>query len=708
MKLLVSLFLLAFLLLVASARVVHKVTPLEKVIELLEKTRDEAAAEGQQEAKDYDEFACFCKEQADNKLYAIGKSKEKIEAQTAKIEALDAEITQLNGKIEALNKHKTQLESEQQKADEQRASEFVVYSDAEKQLAITISKVEDAVEALEESKQEMSDSKLNLAQVRTEIKKAVTSKASAVDPKRLEAFLDAFDTEMAASSKPHASQYKSNGIIATLKGLLKQFKQNKVDLDTEEAGTRNAYEMAKQAKENTIKFTGQDIEEKSSLEQDKSKEKQQTEQARKEETEDMNADQTFLDDLTTQCEDKAKTFDQRSNTRVAELTAIAKALEILKSGAQPNYDANGKLTMLIQQHVVNSQMHQGVTQQKPQSQVQNEELSFVQLRGSENGPSKAGMEVLTYLSRKANVLSSPTLSMLAVKVQLELGKDHFVKVRGMIKDLIEKLEADAESEAGQKSFCDENMAKATSDRDAAIGNVETQTANIDQAESTLAKLVEEIDELGNSIADLRKGLFEQTELREAEKAENMKTIEDSTAGLSAVDGAIKVLKEFYEGAFIQQKFVPAKADSEGNTVADLAPDTATEDYHGNQDAAKGIFGLLEVIKSDFERTIETTKADEEKADAEFEEFTAASKQDLEEKGKSKKDNEKKKTDTESDLTDFKDQLKDEQKNLADAKEELEKLKPVCVDTGMDWEERRARQKQEIEALKEALDILSEI
>jgi hypothetical protein len=705
---LVLFLLLALLDFTTGARVVHKVTPVEKVIELLEKTRDEAAAEGQQEAKDYDEFACFCKEQADNKLYAIGKSKEKIEAQTIKIEALDAEILQLTGKIKALTKHKTQLENEQKDADEARASEFVIYSDAEKQLAFTISKVEGAIEALEASKEGMKDSKLNLAQIRTEIKDAATSKALTVDPKRLEAFLDAFDGEMdAADQKPHASKYKSNGIIATLKGLLKQFKQDKVELDTQEADTRNAYEMAKQAKENTIKFTVKDIEEKSSLEQDKSKEKRQTEQAKKEETEDMNADQAFLDDLTTQCEDKAKTFDQRSNTRVAELTAIAKALEILKSGAQPNYDANGKLTMLIQEHVATSSSHtQLPTEQK--LRVPDKDISFVQLSDTTKGPSKTGLEALTYLTRKANYLSSPTLSMLAVKVQLELGKDHFVKVRSMIKDLVEKLEADAESEAGQKGFCDDNMAKATSDRDAAIGKVETQTANIDQAESDVAKLVEEIDELGTSIADLRKGHFEATELRKAEKAENMKTIDDSTAGLAAVEGAIKVLKEFYEGAFVQQKFVPAGADREGNTVADLAPDTATEDYHGNQDAAKGIFGMLEVIQSDFKRTIETTKTDEEQADAEFEESTAATKTDLEEKEKSKKDKEKKKMDTESDLVDFKDQLKDAQKNLGDAKEELEKLKPMCVDTGMDWEERRARQKQEIEALKEALDILSEI
>merc|ERR1719451_225713 len=275
----------------------------------------------------------------------------------------------------------------------------------------------------------------------------------------------------------------------------------------------------------------------------------------------------------------------------------------------------------------------------------------------------------------------------------------------MIKDLIAKLEADAEAEASQKAFCDEEMEKATTARDEAIGAVEESTADIDEAESKIAKLTEEIDTLSKEIADLRKSLFEATELRAKEKAENEKTIADSEAGLEAVKNAISVLKDFYDNAFIQ--FVPKNAGRDGKTVSDLAPDTFSGEYKGNQDAAKGIFGLLEVIQSDFERTIETTKKEEEDAQAEFEAYEKETNDSIEEKGKTKKDKETEKEDTEADLVGFKEDLKTAQEKLADAKEELEKLKPLCVDTGMSWKERRARQKQEIEALKQALAILED-
>merc|ERR1719262_1933457 len=244
-----------------------------------------------------------------------------------------------------------------------------------------------------------------------------------------------------------------------------------------------------------------------------------------------------------------------------------------------------------------------------------------------------------------------------VRVSLEesLGKDHFVKVRGIIKDLVKKLEADAEAEATQKEYCDKEMANALSARDDAIVGIEEQTATIDKKKSEIADLVAEIEDLGNQIAALRKGLFEAEELRAEEKAENEKTLADAEEGLKNIKMAIKVLKEFYEG-FIQ--FTPAGAGRVGKTVGDLAPDAGFDgEYGGNQGAAKGIFGFLEVIQSDFERSIKETEEAEEKAQSEHDEYKEETETDIEEKSKTKKDKEKEKEETEGELVEAQDELK---------------------------------------------------
>merc|ERR1719240_517448 len=145
-----------------------------------------------------------------------------------------------------------------------------------------------------------------------------------------------------------------------------------------------------------------------------------------------------------------------------------------------------------------------------------------------------------------------------------MKEDHFVKVRGMIKDLIAKLEADAAAEADQKGWCDEEMEKATTSRDENIGAMEGDLAS---------KLSAEIQELLSEIAELNKGLNEATQLRGKEKMENKKTLADANAGLAVVTKAMKILKDFYDNAFVQTgaHYKPPKGDASGNTVGDLAP-----------------------------------------------------------------------------------------------------------------------------------------
>merc|ERR1719428_914942 len=280
----------------------------------------------------------------------------------------------------------------------------------------------------------------------------------------------------------------------------------------------------------------------------------------------------------------------------------------------------------------------------------------------------------------------------------------------MIKDMVAKLEADAAAEGDQKAWCDSEMEKATSKRDENIGSMEGDLAAKTKAESTIAKLKEEIQDLLNEISELNKSLAEATELRRKEQAENTKQLAEATAGLAGVKKAMKILKDFYDNAFVQTdaSYKPPKGDASGNTVGDLAPDTFSGDFAGNQDAASGIIGQLDVIKSDFEGTIDATKSAESDADSEFNDFKSESESDISEKEDSVKTKQGEVRDTTADLTGFKEDLKEHTELKAEALKELAKLKPACVDTGSDYDEKVARREQEIESLKNAYVILDEM
>merc|ERR1719161_2597986 len=280
----------------------------------------------------------------------------------------------------------------------------------------------------------------------------------------------------------------------------------------------------------------------------------------------------------------------------------------------------------------------------------------------------------------------------------------------MIKDLVAKLEADASAEADQKAWCDEEMEKSTSKRDENIGAMEGDLAAKSTAEAKIAQLKEEIQTLLEEIAELNKSLNEATELRGKEKADNTKTLADATAGLAGVTKAMKILKDFYDNALIQTKtqYKPPKGDASGMTVGDLAPDSFSGDFSGNQDAATGIIGHLDVIKSDFEGTIDATKAAEDEAESEFDSFKSESEADISSKEGDIKTKEGEVASTTGDLADYKSDLKTHTELKADALQELAKLQPACVDTGSDYAEKVARREQEIESLKNAYVIFDEM
>merc|ERR1719482_911731 len=166
------------------------------------------------------------------------------------------------------------------------------------------------------------------------------------------------------------------------------------------------------------------------------------------------------------------------------------------------------------------------------------DLSFLQKPNSAFLQSRAQRKIILhkvmgYLHKQAKSLKSNALGSLMIQMK----EDHFVKVRGMIKDMISKLEEDAAAEGDQKAWCDSEMEKATSKRDENIGNIEGDLAAKTKAESNIAKLKEEIQTLTEEIAEATKSLNEATALRKKEKADNLKALADATQGLEGVKKA---------------------------------------------------------------------------------------------------------------------------------------------------------------------------
>merc|ERR1719265_2553888 len=237
-------------------------------------------------------------------------------------------------------------------------------------------------------------------------------------------------------------------------------------------------------------------------------------------------------------------------------------------------------------------------------------------------------------------------------------------------------------------------------RESKTADAETLRAQIEENGATIAKLSEDIAELSGAIGVLDKAVADQTAARDEEKAKNEEAIADAKAAQTAVAQATTVLKEFYA------KAADATALVQTNGPAEDAPETFSAPFKGNQDAAGGVMGMLEVVQSDFARLETETTAAEAESEKEYKAFMADSAEQKAVKSQSVKHKSTKKQETESALAEAKRDLEGTQEELDAALAYYEKLKPSCVNTGVSYEERVARRKEEIESLQEALKILS--
>ena len=492
--------------------------------------------------------------------------------------------------------------------------------------------------------------------------------------------------KLAQPGSGEADQYSfhSNDIISLLEDLKDKFTANKNELDQAEFESKAEFDSKIVDLENEKQFDEKDKAEKEALQQKKTDEEAKAKEDRMQEQADYDADSAFLVTLTADCEQKAKTFDQRSTTRSGELTAISEAMGALKEGVKPNYGANKK-------------------------------LSFLQLGSGRNSATevqkaRSVRKVAEFLIQKARKFHSGILSTAALRI--ETSEDHFVKVRTLIKDLLAKLKDDAEKEAEQKSFCDKAMKAAVSKRDANQAGVEASTAKLAELDAEDKQLQQEIADLSAGIAANQKAKKEATELREKEKAENEQTVEESEAGKKAVEFALSTLKEFYggnAGNFMQvaPRNAAANMDRSGKTVADLAPEVADSNYKGSQAASGGIIGLLEVILSDFDRTIETVSNDEEAAATEYDSFVSETDADTTAKEKSTDTKKARRVEIEEEITIQTDLQTEAEGDLKDANDELSVLHTSCVAGEETYADRVEARNKEIEALKEAHSILED-
>jgi chromosome segregation ATPase len=268
------------------------------------------------------------------------------------------------------------------------------------------------------------------------------------------------------------------------------------------------------------------------------------------------------------------------------------------------------------------------------------------------------------------------------------ASDPFVKIRGMVEDMIAKLLQEAAEEATQKAFCDTELKESNTAKAEKEGKLDKVNSRLEAATSTTSTLTEEVATLSGEIAENDAALKTATDVRQKEKAEFLVVEKDLSESQEACAAATEVLREYYEGASLVQtgQKTASQTDEQGD--------------------GSGILGMLEVAESDFATGLAEARTVEKQSQTEYDKLAADSKmlkttKELEIKGKQSEV--KSLSVTITDLSSDKEALTGE---LDAVLAYLDKLKPQCEVKVPSYAERKAAREQEIEGLKNALEVLA--
>jgi len=420
-------------------------SPISKVVDMLSELKMKIIMERKEAQRLFEETAKMCSDRSKQLEYEIktgGSDKGELEAsiadETANLMALEAKVEELADNIAT-------DESDLKSATEIRQREATDFTAQEKELMEVATTIERAIGILEREKQKNSASLLQQTKDITSVAQALNrlvdaTGMSTAEGKRLAALVQSFQETQnsddgAASGSPDPAVYegKSDDIITTLENLLAKAEAKLSELRTAETSARHNYESMKLSLGDEISLTNRAMD---AAQKNKAESKERKAIAIgewKTTTQDLKSDTEALDDLKQKCAAKKQDFEAGMRSRTEEIKAFEQALLILAKMAT---GANS--------------ITYGV-----------DHFSFLQ--GSiVSRTDLINFEAVRFVRDLASKINAPSLAQLAFRMAAAMRSSHtqdsFAKVRGLITDMIAKLQAQAEAEAKLKEHCDKEMA----------------------------------------------------------------------------------------------------------------------------------------------------------------------------------------------------------------------------------------------------------
>jgi len=654
--------------------------PIGSVLQLLDELAAKITKDGEAEATAYQEYVEWCDDTAKNTDFAIETAQKEKARLVAQIAELSSDIAMAGSKIDGLAGSIAVGEAELKDATTIREKEAADFAASESELVDAIDTLGRAIGILSK---EMAKNPAAFAQMNTgsaaNLVKALGAVLDAAafpsqDQAKLTALVQSQQTEDAddlAFGAPSAAAYKthSSGILDVLEDLREKAEGQLSDLRTAESNNKHNFEMLKQSLQDQSAADTKDMEHEKAAKMIATEFKSAAESDLGATSKSLASSKQQLATAHATCLSVASDHEETVAARKEELGVIAEAKKIL---------------------------------QETVSGAVSQTYSLLQIQTRSD---LVGAEVVTAVKHLAKEQHSAALAQLASRISAVLrfgsaGGDPFAKVKGLIQDMIARLESEAGADATEKAYCDEQLAKTKEKKGELEADIAKMTSRIDKAAARSAQLKEDVQTLEAELAALARDQAEMDRIRQESHADYETAKADLELGLSGVRKAMGLLRDYFGGS-------ASLLQDDANLGGFMQQPAAPQTHSKAQGAGESIINILQVCESDFASNLAKEETEEADAQSEYEKVSqenAVVKKTKEQDVKYKSQEAKSQDKTAAEYSADRETANSELSAVLDY---FGKIKDRCIAKPETYASRKARREAEIMGLKQALSILED-
>jgi len=639
--------------------------PVTKVINLLKDMISQLEQQAKEDQDLFDTMDCWCKTNRKEKKKAIADGKTSIANLESSIQSLIALSDRLGTELKDLKKEVAESQAALDKATALRQKQLAEFNAEEKDMLESISALKSAIEVL--SKHQASAflqvQTRHYVGVQAKVGDTMTRHSELISSVLTKSQRDLINTFVQSDGPAFSSKYEnqSGQIIGILKSILDTFQANLDNAQKEEVANVQSYEGLKAAKDAEVKAAQDLVDEKTEARAKSEVDKANDQQELEDTEEALEANTKYLAMLEKRCASADAEFSERKKTRQEETLACQEALKFLTSD-----EAHDLFTRTFNP-------------------------SFMQVSSMVHKSSKEqASELLRRVARKNH---NPRLSTLAVNVKL----DAFTKVKTAIDAMIKDLLKEKADEIKHKDFCNKGFNEIQLKTEDLQRSKDAHEVAITDLEADIAKYTDDIERLTKEVSEERIQMKRDGENRAKANKEYQTAVMDQKNTQRLLQFALNALQKFYDkkktGSFVQDEPVGPP------------PPAGFKEYKNNAQSG-GVMQMIQQILADAKKLEAELTQDEQDSQTSYEDGVKQGNELIKKNNQDISDLTEVNATSTDDLLNRNKDLEETNTELENQDEEKQRYHGSCDFTLKNFDMRQQARDEEVEALRQALAILS--